>query len=93
MERVGRAPLRKLSRKERFIRPASELAEQRKGVTALLDGAEMAFRFQNVPSDEESKELAKIMKEKSRKEVVQQVCRLELEHPLFERVEKIVEKV
>jgi mannitol-1-phosphate 5-dehydrogenase len=27
VERVGRAPLRKLSGKERFIRPASELAE------------------------------------------------------------------
>jgi mannitol-1-phosphate 5-dehydrogenase len=93
VERVGRAPLRKLSRKERFIGPASELAEQGKGVTALLDAAEMAFRFQSVPDDEESKELAKIMKEKSPKEVVQQVCGLEPEHPLFERVEKIVEKV
>ena len=93
VERVRRAPLRKLSRKERFIGPASELAEQGKGVTALLDAAEMAFRFQNVPDDEESKELAKIMKEKSPKEVVQQVCGLQPEHPLFKRVEKIAEKV
>lgn len=93
VERVGRAPLRKLSRKERFIGPASELAEQGKSVTALLDAAEMAFRFQNVPDDDESKELAKIMKEKNPKEVVQQVCGLEPEHPLFERVERIVEKV
>jgi mannitol-1-phosphate 5-dehydrogenase len=53
----------------------------------------MAFRFQNVPDDEESKELEKIMKDKSPKEVVQQVCGLESEHPLFERVEKIVKKV
>jgi mannitol-1-phosphate 5-dehydrogenase len=90
---VGRALLRKLSRKERFIRPASELAEQGKDVTALVDAAEMAFRFQNVPDDEESKALAKIMKEKSPKEVAQQVCGLEPEHPLFERVEKVVGKV
>jgi mannitol-1-phosphate 5-dehydrogenase len=83
----------KLSRKERFIGPTSELAGQDKGVTALLNAAEMAFQFQNVPGDEESKELAKIMKEKSPKEVVQQVCGLEPEHLLFERVEKIVEKV
>ena len=93
VERVGRAPLRKLSRKERFIGPASELAEQGKGVTALLDATEMAFRFQNVPDDEESKELAKIMQEKSPEDVVQQVCGLEPEHPLFKRVEKVVEKV
>jgi mannitol-1-phosphate 5-dehydrogenase len=53
----------------------------------------MAFRFQNAPNDEESKELAKIMKEKSPKEVVQQVCGVEPEHLLFERVKKIVEKV
>lgn len=93
VERVGRAPLRKLSRKERFIGPASELAEAGKGCAALLDAAEMAFRFQNVPDDEESKELSKIMKEKSPKEVVQQVCGLAPEHPLFDRVASIVEKV
>jgi hypothetical protein len=34
----------------------------------------MPFRFQNVPDDEESKELANIMKEKSLNEVVQQLC-------------------
>jgi len=93
VERVGRAPLRKLSRKERFIGPASQLAEQGKGCTALLKAVEMAFRFQNVPGDDQSKELATIMKEKSPKEVVQQVCGLEPEHPLFDRVAEIVEKV
>jgi mannitol-1-phosphate 5-dehydrogenase len=67
VECVGRAPLRKVSRKERFIGPASELAEQGKGVTALLDAAEMAFRFHSIPDDEENKELAKIMKEKAQK--------------------------
>jgi mannitol-1-phosphate 5-dehydrogenase len=93
VERVARAPLRKLGRKERFIGPASELAEQDKDCSALLRCAEMAFRFQNVPDDEESEELAKIMKEKKPKEVVQQVCGLEPEHKLFDRVVKIVERV
>jgi mannitol-1-phosphate 5-dehydrogenase len=92
-ERVGRAPLRKLSRKERFIGPASELAEQGKECSALLDAAEMAFRFQNVEGDEESVELAKIMKTKSAKEVVEQVCGLEPSHPLFDKVVAKVEKV
>lgn len=93
VERVGRAPLRKLSRKERFIGPAAELAEQGKCCVALLEAAEMAFRFQNVPDDEESSQLAKIMSQKKPKEVVQQVCGLEPEDALFDRVVKIVEKV
>jgi mannitol-1-phosphate 5-dehydrogenase len=93
VERVGRAPLRKLGRKERFIGPASELAEQGKDCTALLGAAEMAFRFQNVEEDEESGELARIMKQKSARDVVSHVCNLEDSHPLFERVVKIVEKV
>jgi len=92
-ERVGRAPLRKLSRKERFIGPAAELAEQGHSCEALLDAAEMAFRFQNVEGDEESVELAKIMKELSAKDVVTKVCGLEPSHPLFDRVVSKVELV
>ncbi len=93
VERVGRAPLRKLSRKERFIGPAAELAEKGDSVDALLGAVEMAFRFQDVEGDDESKELAKIMKENSAKDVVSKVCGLESGHPLFDRVVKIVEKV
>ncbi|KAG0649468.1 Mannitol-1-phosphate 5-dehydrogenase [Hyphodiscus hymeniophilus] len=93
VERVGRAPLRKLSRKERFIGPAAELAEEGKEFGALLDAAEMAFRFQNVDGDEESTELAKILKENKADAVVEKVCGLEPSHPLFSHVVKIVEKV
>jgi len=92
VERVGRAPMRKLSRKERFIAPAAELAEQGKSCTALLDAAEMAFRFQNVEGDDESVELAKHM-QNSPKEVVEKVCGIESSHPLFPQLVKIVEKV
>lgn len=63
VERVGRAPLRKLSRKERFIGPAAHLAEMGEKEECLLGGVEMAFRFQNVEGDEESVELAKKLKE------------------------------
>ena len=93
VERVGRAPLRKLSRKERFIGPASELAEQGKEFGALLDAAEMAFRFQNVEGDEESAELAKIMKDNKPEAVVEKVCGLESNHALFLHVVEIVKKV
>lgn len=93
VERVGRAPLRKLSRKERFIAPAAELAEEGKEFGALLDAAEMAFRFQNVEGDDESKELAKIMSENSPEQVVEKVCGLQSDHPLFPHVVGVVKKV
>jgi len=92
-DRVGRAPLRKLSRKERFIGPAAQLAERGEKVDALLKGVEMALRFQNVPGDEESEELAKILSEKSAEEATTQLTGLEKDHPLYERVVKVVKKV
>ena len=91
--RVGRAPLRKLGRKERFIVPAAQLAEMGYDVSALLGGVEMALRFQNVEGDEESVELAKIMSSKSAEEAVTELCGLEKDHPLFKKVLHRVEKV
>jgi mannitol-1-phosphate 5-dehydrogenase len=93
VERVGRAPLRKLSRKERFIGPAAELAEKDQDCHALLDAAEMAFRFQNVEGDEESQELAKIMASKAPEEVVAEVCGLQKSEKLFPMVVEIVQRV
>ncbi|EHK96549.1 6-phosphogluconate dehydrogenase C-terminal [Glarea lozoyensis ATCC 20868] len=93
VERVGRAPLRKLSRKERFIAPAAELAEQGDEFGALLDAAEMAFRFQNVEGDDESAELAKIMKANAPEKVVEQVCGLTSKDKLFSHVVEVVKKV
>ncbi|PNS21727.1 hypothetical protein CAC42_1581 [Sphaceloma murrayae] len=93
VERVGRAPLRKLSRKERFIGPAAQLAEKGDKVDCLLGGVEMALRFQNIEDDDESKELAKILKEKSSEEATLAITGLEKSHPLFSRVEAVVKKV
>lgn len=93
VERVGRAPMRKLSRKERFIGPAAELAEHDKDYSALLDAAECAFRFQNVEGDEESFELANIMENNDAEEVVKQVCGLEPKEKLFPAVVEVVRRV
>ncbi|CAO2652829.1 Nn.00g022400.m01.CDS01 [Neocucurbitaria sp. VM-36] len=93
VERVGRAPLRKLSRKERFIGPAAQLAERGEKIDALLGAIEQAYRFQNVEGDEESVELAKILKEHSAEEVVTKVNGIDKSHPLFERLVPIVKKV
>ncbi|KXT05596.1 hypothetical protein AC579_10103 [Pseudocercospora musae] len=90
VERVGRAPLRKLSRKERFIGPAAHLAEQGDAVDNLLGGIEQALRFQNVEGDEESVELAKILKENDAKTATQKITGLEESHPLFAKVQEKV---
>ena len=88
--RVGRAPLRKLGRKERFIGPAAQLAERGYDVTALIRGVEMALRFQNVEGDDESKELAQIMSDLSAEEATTKLTGLESTHPLYP---KVLEKV
>jgi len=91
--RVGRAPLRKLGRKERFIGPAAQLAERGFDVKALMQGVEMALRFQNVEGDEESFELAKILKESSAEEATTKLTSLEKDHPLYPKVLERVKKV
>lgn len=93
VERVGRAPLRKLSRKERFIGPAAELAQNGESVDNLVNAVEMALKFQNVEGDDESKELAQILKDNSAEEATAKLTGLEKEHPLFDRVKEKVQKV
>lgn len=92
-ERVGRAPLRKLSRKERFIGPAAELAEKDQPIKYLLDAIEMAFRFQNVEGDDESKELATIMTENGPEDIVGKVCGVQSSEKIYPSLVKIVKKV
>ncbi|CDM27628.1 Mannitol-1-phosphate 5-dehydrogenase [Penicillium roqueforti FM164] len=93
VERVGRAPMRKLSRKERFIGPAAQLAERGGKFDALMGSLEMAMRFQNVEGDEESVELAKVLKENSPADAAAQLTGLERDHPLFPHVVKVVDRV
>lgn len=93
VERVGRAPLRKLSRKERFIGPAAHLVEQGDSVECLLGSIEQALRFQNVEGDEESAELAKKLEKMDSKTATKDITGLEESHPLFTKVEDVVKKV
>ncbi|ODA79321.1 hypothetical protein RJ55_04914 [Drechmeria coniospora] len=93
VERVGRAPLRKLSRKERFIGPAAELAERGQPIKFLLDAVEMTFRFQNVDDDEESKELATIMSEHSAEDVVTKVCGIQSGEKIYSQLVQCVKRV
>ncbi|OAX82005.1 mannitol-1-phosphate 5-dehydrogenase [Emergomyces africanus] len=93
VQRVGRAPLRKLSRKERFIGPAAQLAERGQPVGALMGAVSQALRFQNVPDDEESFELFNILKNMSAVDATSKLTGLEKDHPLYPRLLEEVTKV
>lgn len=93
VERVGRAPLRKLSRKERFVGPAAELAEKDQPIKFLLDAIEMCLRFQDVHDDDESKELAKIMSENSPEDVVVKVCGVQPSDKIYRQLVQRVKRV
>lgn len=93
VERVGRAPLRKISRNERFIAPAAHLAEMGDKYECLLGAVEMLLHFQNIEGDDESVELARILKEMDSKAATLRLTGLDEDHPLFADAEKVVAKV
>ncbi|MDO5031262.1 mannitol-1-phosphate 5-dehydrogenase [Corynebacterium sp.] len=86
-ERVGRAPLRKISRNERFIGPAAELAERGYEATALVGAVSAALAF-DVPEDAESVELqsklAAVRGDRAASDaLVTELTGIGSEHPLF----------
>ncbi|WP_417555445.1 mannitol-1-phosphate 5-dehydrogenase [Microbacterium sp.] len=80
--RVGRQPLRKLSRHERFIGPAAEAAESGLSVQALLVAVGAALAFDD-PADEQSVELQKRLRTEDPAALAAEVTGLEAQHPLF----------
>jgi mannitol-1-phosphate 5-dehydrogenase len=91
VNRVGRAPLRKLSRHERFIGPAAELAERGIVPEALLGAIAAALRFTD-PADAEATELAVILAASSPADATARITGLEPDHPLFNAVATLVEE-
>lgn len=80
--RVGRQPLRKLSRDERFVSPAAALAEHGPEPTALLDAMGAALRF-DVADDEQSVELQALLRsDRSDADIASEITGLGGEHPL-----------
>ncbi|MDQ0278162.1 mannitol-1-phosphate 5-dehydrogenase [Arthrobacter silviterrae] len=88
--RVGRAPLRKLSRHERFIGPAAELAENGVKPAALLEAIGAALRFDD-PGDAEAVELASILADNPAAAATERITGLAPAHPLFAAVNAVVE--
>ena len=82
VERVGRQPLRKLSRHERFVGPAAELLDRGLDATALVRAMGAAMRF-DVPDDPESVEMASLLHTLDPNDFVARVTQLDPSHPLF----------
>ncbi|QIG38347.1 mannitol-1-phosphate 5-dehydrogenase [Microbacterium sp. 4R-513] len=87
--RVGRQPLRKLSRNERFIGPAAEAAERGLSTDALVAAMGAALAFEDA-EDEQSVQLQAQLREQDAASFTAAVTGLEREHPLFPKVEEVV---
>lgn len=89
VQRVGRHPLRKLSRRERFIGPAAEAAERGLGTEALVAAVAAALRFEDA-DDEQSVELQNRLRTEDADAFTASVTSLTPEHPLFPAVREAV---
>jgi len=87
--RVGRQPLRKLSRHERFVGPAAEAAERGLPVDALVGAMGAALAFDDT-EDAQSVDLQRMLREQDAAAFTASVTGLEPTHPLFSRVEAVV---
>ena len=83
--RVGRQPLRKLSRHERFIGPAADAAERGLQTAALLVAVGAALAFDD-PADEQSVELQHRLRTENAEALAVEVTGLDAQHPLFPAV-------
>lgn len=87
VERVGRAPLRKISRNERFIGPAAELAERGLDATALVSAVSAVLGF-DVADDAEAQQLqdrlATVRGDRTAAAALAtELTGIDAEHPLF----------
>ncbi len=89
--RVGRQPLRKLSRHERFVGPAAAAAERGLSTTALVAAMGAALAFDE-PDDAQSVDLQQRLRTEDAAAFTTSVTGLEPGHPLFAAVEEIVRR-
>ena len=91
VDRVGRQPLRKLSRSERLIGPAAELAERGVRPQYLLATVEAALSVP-VPGDAESVKLQRLLATLPAAEATERITGLGPAHPLYRDVLAVVER-
>ncbi len=88
--RVGRQPLRKLSRNERFIGPAAEAAERGLPTAGLETAIAAALAFHD-PEDAQSVDMQRLLAERDAATFTVEVTGLDPEHALFDRIRALVE--
>ncbi|WP_110588468.1 mannitol-1-phosphate 5-dehydrogenase [Microbacterium suaedae] len=89
VQRVGRQPLRKLSRHERFIGPAAEAAERGLGTLGLLGAIDAALAFE-APEDEQAVAMREKLAAGDPDAFTVEVTGLDPSHPLYAPVRDIV---
>ncbi|MFF1571591.1 mannitol-1-phosphate 5-dehydrogenase [Leifsonia sp. NPDC058292] len=81
--RVGREPLRKLSRNDRFIGPAADFASSGAVPVALLSAIGNALRF-DFSEDSQSVELQRLLREAEPEDIVTEVTAVTPGEPLYD---------
>ena len=89
--RVGRGPLRKLSRHDRFISPAAQLADRGMPANGLLAAIGAGLSF-DTPDDPEAVELQRLLGELSPEQAVVQITGLDSDHPLYPAVLEVFQR-
>lgn len=89
VERVGRAPLRKLSRHDRVVGPAAELAERGLGSEGLLASFSAALAF-TPEGDDEVTRLQEILRTQDADAAASEITGLDADHPLFPAVREAI---
>lgn len=89
-ERVGRSPMRKLSRHERIIGPAAELAERGLDNGSLLNAFDAALQF-TPDGDPEVDQLQELLGSgRPAEELVTEITGIEKDHVMFDSLVEIV---
>ncbi|NJI61483.1 mannitol-1-phosphate 5-dehydrogenase [Microbacterium oxydans] len=89
VQRVGRQPLRKISRHERFVGPAAMAAERGLPTAALVAAVSAALEFDD-PADEQSAELQQLLRTEEPAAFTARTTSLDPEHPLFTAIREAV---
>ena len=88
VQRVGRQPMRKISRHERFIGPAAIAAERGLSSDALVAAVAAALDFEDA-DDAQAVELQQLLRTEQAQTLTTRLTGLEPEHPLFAAVEAV----
>lgn len=90
--RIGRQPLRKVSRHERFVEPAFDLATRGLEHGALLDAIGAALQFRS-DDDEQSQRLGELLETRPAAEFVPEVMAVQPGEVLFDELVAVVNRV